>query len=233
MLGRVVERARSGTGSRFVVFDLDGTLIDNRPRSTAILLELAELWLEQHPEVAARLRDADPDRLDYLFADNLRRLGVTADAQLQAAVQFWHARFFTDAYLRHDRPVAGALDFARACHRAGATLVYLTGRDLPNMALGTFASLRDLGFPIGVPGSMLVLKPDFETPDEEFKRVSVPSLARLGEVVAAFDNEPGNCNLLREAWASAEVCLVDTQHLPGAPALAAGIDVIADFRMEQ
>jgi hypothetical protein len=214
-----------------VVFDLDGTLIDNRPRSSTIMHELAELWRGRHPEIARKLAAARPDAIQYLFRENLRACGVCDDSLFAEAVSFWRARFFTDEFLCHDVPVAGALRFARHCYDAGARLCYFTGRDLPNMALGSLASLRDLGFPIAVPGTELVLKPSTEISDYDFKRKLVPALPRSGVVVAAFDNEPGNCNLFRDTFSDAEVFLVDTQHLPGAPELARAVRVIADFSM--
>jgi hypothetical protein len=147
------------------------------------------------------------------------------------AEAYWRDRFFADPHLVHDVALAGARDFAHACHAAGAVLVYLTGRDLPLMSVGTFKSLRDLGFPIGVPGTELVLKPDAAMPDEAFKRLSAPDLARVGHVVAAFDNEPANCNVFRAHYPDAHVVFVDTQHMPGAPALEPGVHVVRDFRV--
>ena len=97
------------------------------------------------------------------------------------------------------------------------------------MSLGSFQSLRDLGFPIGVVGTELVCKPDAAIPDETFKREVAPKLRRIGRVVAAFDNEPGNCNVFIELAPDAEVVFVDTQHLPGAPRLHPGVHVVADF----
>lgn len=126
----------------------------------------------------------------------------------------------------------GAVEFARACHEAGAHLVYLTGRDLPFMGPGTFQSLRDLGFPIGLPATELVLKPHPSMPDEAFKRLSAPELARVGHVVAAFDNEPANCNVMRDYYPDAHVVFVETQHTPGAPVLDGGVHRIQDFRLE-
>ena len=52
------------------------------------------------------------------------------------------------------------------------------------MGIGTFRSLRDIGFPIGVPGTELVFKPDAAMPDEAFKRLEAPKLARVGAIVA-------------------------------------------------
>jgi hypothetical protein len=167
--------------------------------------------------------------LDYLLEGNLRSAGITDLELITEVIEYWRSRFFFDDCQRHDIPLAGALTFVRACHDAGAIVVYFTGRDLPNMALGTLASLRDLGFPIGVPGTELVLKPDAEISDAEFKRDLTPKLGRRGVLTAAFDNEPGNCNIFKELFPNLDVFLVHTQHHPDAPALASGIHVISSF----
>jgi len=155
---------------------------------------------------------------------------VTDVERIAEAHAFWRDRFFADGHLHHDKPIPGAVEFARACYDAGATLVYLTGRDLPLMGIGSFRSLRDNGFPIGVPGTELVLKPDAEMDDEAFKRLEAPKLARVGAIVASFDNEPGNCNMILAQNPECESVLLDTQHLPGAPPLNPRVHVIADFR---
>jgi hypothetical protein len=215
-----------------VVFDLDGTVMDNRPRTVAILREFARRCRHHDPELALRLEAARPHDLDYLLSDSLQRLGAYRAELLVEMQTFWRERFFADGHLNHDVAVPGSVDFARACHRAGACVVYLTGRDLPLMGMGTFASLRDLGFPIGVPATQLVLKPHAETPDEAFKRALAPDLARIGRVVAVFDNEPANCNVMLAQYPDAYIVFVDTQHMPGAPALAAGVRVVRDFRFD-
>jgi hypothetical protein len=222
-------RPRSGEPVPVVVFDLDGTLMDNRPRTALILRELAaELRAEAH-SAAELLAAAEPERLAYLLAESLKQLGLEHPDVLTRADAFWRERFFSDAYLKHDVAIAGAVEFARRCYDAGAVLVYFTGRDLPLMSLGSFQSLRDLGFPIGIVGTELVLKPDAKIPDEAFKREEGPKIARIGKIVAAFDNEPGNCNAFLEMAPDAEVVFVDTQHLPGAPPLAPKVHVVPDF----
>jgi hypothetical protein len=245
LLDGIVERCKHdphgdrGKPTPVVVFDLDGTLFDNRPRTCVILKELAETWLAgpdaaggaagRH-EQAKRLLRARPEELAYLLTDTLDRLGVTDSESIAEAQNFWKDRFFADDHLRYDVPVAGSVEFAKSCYEAGAILVYLTGRDLPLMGIGSFRSLRDHGFPIGVPGTELVLKPDAAMPDEAFKRLEAPKLARVGLIVASFDNEPGNCNTILEQNPGCESVLIDTQHLPGAPPLDAGVHVLGDFR---
>lgn len=234
LLRGVIERVRARAGGRtpVVVFDLDGTLMDNRPRVVAILHELAEAWRDRHPEAAACCARAQASGIVYGLKENLRRLGVADEALLDEAFAFWKARFFSDPHVRHDIGVPGARDYAEACHRAGATVVYLTGRDLANMALGSFASLRDLGFPIGRVGTELVTKPTFDMPDADFKRSVAPELARLGEVVAAFDNEAVNCNLFVEAHPACTTVLLDTLHAPDPPPLDLRVRVVTSFEME-
>lgn len=231
LLHAVLERVRATDGARapVVVFDLDGTLVDNRPRTSAILHELADKWKATRPAVAAVLREIRYEDLDYLLEGNLRSVGINDDAVISEAIEYWRSRFFFDDLQKHDVPLAGALSFVRACHDAGAIVVYFTGRDLPNMALGTFASLRDLGFPIGVPGTELVLKPNAEMSDAEFKRDLTPKLGRRGVLTAAFDNEPGNCNIFKELFPSLDVFLLHTQHHPDAPTLDGDIHVISSF----
>ncbi len=213
-----------------MVFDLDGTLMDNRPRVVAILHELADQWRETHATAAAKLATAHDEMISYGLVDNLKTLGVDASLH-QAALTFWMERFFRDAYMKYDVAIPGAVDFVRRCYDAGVNCVYLTGRDLPNMALGSFASLRDLGFPIGVVGTELVTKPDFETPDEVFKKAVATALSRLGELVAVFDNEPGNCNLLLEAHPGCTSVLVDTLHANNPPPLHEAVVVVDSFEV--
>ena len=230
VVGRGARRGAS-VATPVVVFDLDGTLMDNRPRTCAILREYGEHLRDRNPQLSQRLAEANVDELAYLLTDSLERLGIHTTETIAEVTSFWRERFFADHHLRYDVELPGAVHFARECYAAGAVLVYLTGRDLPLMGLGSFRSLRDLGFPIGVAGTELVLKPDAAMADESFKRLTAPELARVGRVVAAFDNEPGNCNIFLEHYPDADSVLVDTQHMPGAPQPNAGVRVVGDFRM--
>ena len=233
LLSRIVARCKGveGQPTPVVVFDLDGTLMDNRPRTLAILKELAqELSGEAHSS-ADRIAAAEAEELAYLLGDSMKKLGIEHPDLVARAETFWKSRFFSDHYLQHDIAIAGSVEFAKACYEAGACLVYFTGRDLPLMGIGSFQSLRDLGFPIGIVGTELVCKPDAKIPDEIFKRTEGPKLKRVGRVVAAFDNEPANCNAFLETNPDAEVVFIDTQHLPGAPPLDKRVHIIPDFRM--
>ncbi len=230
LLRGILARCEHREGSPpVVVFDLDGTLMDNRPRTSAILHELAEHWRTTEPELSARMAAVTPDRIPYHFRDTLALFDVTREALASYALEYWKRHFFADPHIRHDVEVKGAARFATACFEAGASLVYLTGRDLPHMGMGTFGSLRSLGFPIGVCGTELVLKPEPTMLDFEFKRAQTAKLGRVGRVIASFDNEPENCNVFLARFPEASSVLLDTQHAGGAPPLERGVQVIADF----
>jgi hypothetical protein len=235
LLAELLERIpawSSETGrAPVVVFDLDATLYDNRPRTLEILMEYREEVIERQPEVGDAFGALTADRIHYLLSDTLRGVGVSRADVVSDVTRFWHDRFFTDAYLQHDAPLEGAAEYVRACHEAGAIVVYMTGRDVSGMLVGTVTSLRDCGFPIAIAGTELVLKPDATMPDEAFKRGALPSLERLGDVVAFFDNEPANCNLAKAMFPEATVILLDTQKVPYAPDLADDVQTVTDFRV--
>jgi hypothetical protein len=210
-----------------MVFDLDHTLFDNGPRTWHILAELAEHT--SRDGLRKQLDGLSRTGLPYLLKHTFARIGIDDEALHDEAAGFWQKRFFTDDYQRYDMPLPGAVDFAQRAFALGATLVYLSGRDAPGMLVGCAASLRQHGFPVGVARTTIVLKPDFETADIDFKREAVDWIATLGHVVASFDNEPGNCNLFQERWPDAATYFVNTAHAPNPPALNVGVHTIDDF----
>ena len=92
--------------------------------------------------------------------------------------------------------------------------------------------LRLYGFPVGVAGTMTIVKKEFEQDDELFKKEVSEYIDRLGEVVAVFENEPANSNILQARFPGAASFFVLTQHRPDAPALNHGIHKIKDFRLK-
>jgi hypothetical protein len=81
-------------------------------------------------------------------------------------------------------------------------------------------------------GTELVVKPRFEMGDSDFKRSVAPELRRLGTVLAAFDNEPLNVNLLLEFHPGATGVFLDTQYAPNPPPLDPRAAVIQHFDIE-
>jgi hypothetical protein len=225
VLVRVLARARSVPGA-VVVFDLDSTLLDNRPRQARILRELG----------AARgipaLAGARPEHWqDWSIQRAMANAGLSpAEVARWAdeAKQFWRDRFFTSEYCRDDDAIAGARDYLAAVAAAGATIAYCTGRHEP-MRGGTVDSFVRLGFPLPGPRVQLLMKPVFELSDDDWKAEAYARLRQLGPVVGVFDNEPTHVNGYRAAFAEATVVHLATDDSGRPVPLAAGIVGIRDF----
>ena len=223
---RVVER-----GERPVaVFDLDGTLFHNGSRTKAIWLDAARRSRKDFPDLQGKLEILDPLTLPYRVKSALPGLGVTDPAAQKMLMDAWVAGFFSDDFIQFDVPLAGAAEFVNGLRDAGTTVVYLTGRDAPRMLVGTTASLRETGFPLGVHATELIMKPDPAVEDSLFKAGVFDYLDGLGVVVGVFENEPGNVNALAARFPTAVGVFLDTNHRPEAPPVDPHLPRISDFR---
>ena len=181
-----------------IIFDLDSTLFDVSKRSYEILRE----WLA-HPdhqafsETLAQLQGLELTEMRYSLEDvwssrKIKHEESPYSHHLKHAKSYWRKRFFSNDYVNHDEPTPGAVSFVRRLHEMGAKIVYLTGRDVPLMAFGTFDQLKKHGLPIEMERTRLILKPKRHLDDLEFKAQAAKTIQEWGEVVASFENEPKN-----------------------------------------
>ncbi|MEK7706313.1 MAG: hypothetical protein AAB426_15235 [Myxococcota bacterium] len=233
VLAKILEDVRSAYNRQerpMVIFDLEGTLMDNRSRHLQIIKEYGEQELKSvRPEAAQKLAVLTLPMVSYMLTDTLAAAGVNEPAVVNNAAVFWSQRFFTDEYLKYDQPTPGAVGYVRTLYSNGARIVYLTGRDAPRQLLGTAKQLRDNGFPIGIQGTELIMKPTAQTQDAIFKQQVTAYLRHFGKVVATFDNEPANANVYRRAFADAAVVVYASSHTPNPPPLLPGITPLAAF----
>src|SRR5689334_7249722 len=105
-LARILDLATASGPSGVVVFDLDSTLLDNRPRQARILREFGVA--QNLPALAA----AGPEHWDGwdLRVAMINAGLVQADVERWAepAKEFWRARFFTSEYCAIDDAIPGA-----------------------------------------------------------------------------------------------------------------------------
>ena len=230
VLDFVAEIVAAGTPSPVVVFGLDGVVYDTRPRTLQILHEYADACEGEAPDVAEALRALEVSRVHRYLTDTLAECQIYRGDLIHAVTTFWHERFHADEYVGFDQPNPGAVGYVRACHEQGATVVYLSRRDVPGMLLGTMACLRDHGFPVAVPGVELALKPDATFGDESFKRTVIPQLSRPGPILAFFDNDLMCCELARDAFPQARIAYVDAWQIDAVEP-EERIEVVRDFRL--
>ncbi len=218
----------NGTG-HVAIFDIDSTIMDTGPRNLAILREAGEAF----PQIADAVAKVTSGEIGWSITHALDvYMDVTDElrAQLQ---EFWKVRFFSDHYVGMDEPYSGALECIRWVAARGMTIVFLTGRDEPNMAKGTRASFLRHGFDpehIGSTGRFyFFFKPDPAESDLTYKKRAVMEIAELGTVSLVVENEPANANILARAFPSAAVFLIDTVTSPDPGQLDDGIVVFSSF----
>jgi beta-phosphoglucomutase-like phosphatase (HAD superfamily) len=227
ILGDALALARAAAPSGVAVFDLDSTLLDNRPRQALILREFG---LERaQPALAAC---AAEHWTSWSIADAMRAAGCDerdVAALADDAKAWWRARFFTSDYCAHDDPMPGAADFLAAVRAAGIRIAYVTGRHT-EMRDGSIASFRRAGFPLPDDDSVhLLLKPTFEMPDDDWKRQAYARLDQIGPVALAFDNEPSHINGYAERFTAALAVHLATDDSGRDIPVRPGIPSIADF----
>ena len=213
-----------------VIFDLEGTLFDNRPRISKILREYSVQELKHvRPQEAKAIGGLKLEQIEYRVKDTLESIGINDTAIINNASIFWAERFFTDKYLEYDEPVSGAVEFVRQLYTAGARIVYLSGRDTERQLVGTIVQLKKYGFPIGIQGTEVILRPTIKTPRAMFKQRINQYLRHSGKVIAAFDNEPGNVNFHQRAFGNALCVWFDFIHSSNPPPLLPGIRRIENY----
>lgn len=226
---QAAERAVLSKDKPVLVFDLDDTLIDTRHRKMAILKELAEQPVADGKHgYNELLRTASLKHIKYRVKDTLAALGIFDEGFVAEAERYWRERNFTDDYIEHDLPIAGAVRFVNWLHRKGSQIIYLTGRPEPTMVKGTKINLKQLEFPLGE-DVLLMMKPDPKRPDFEFKQEVMKEIAEMGQVIAAFENEGHNLNMMAEHFPDAYMVMLDTIKSPAQPPLSDDAYVIKDY----
>lgn len=197
-----------------VLLDLDSTLYEVGPRTHRILREWAES-AHDFPSVQKTFQDLHPSLVGYSLRDTFSAAGLDlAKPEIlkawDSAKNFWNRRFFTSQYLEYDHAYPGAPEFVQELYRLGAELVYLTGRDEPNMGDGTRTRLKRDGFPWEVERTHLLLKAAPELDDLDHKKAAAEYVRRHGRLVASFENEPKNLAALHEIFPDAMHVFMDT-----------------------
>lgn len=204
-----------------VVLDLDSTLYEVAPRSFQIIQEWARVHASaMDPLVSEAMKRLREDQVGYSLRDTWSAIGLrlgedSVEGRRREALfsdlrSFWKERFFSNDYLRFDRPYPGAVPFVRRVHELGARIIYLTGRDEPGMGDGTRDKLQADAFPWGESKTHLILKRVPEVPDSEHKKGAVEAIRGHGSVVASFENEPANLAMLHHRLPDAMHVFVDT-----------------------
>ncbi|HWE24683.1 MAG TPA: HAD hydrolase-like protein [Myxococcales bacterium] len=211
------------------VFDLDSTILSNKPRQARIVREFGAA--RGIPE----LTRCEPRHVvSWDLHDTMRLCGLSEEraGEVHAALRrFWLERFFTSEYCREDTPIPGASEYLRRVSAGGGRILYVTGRHAA-MADGTLESFRNAAFPLPDRDRVqLWLKPDPDEDDDAWKDTCQRRLLELAGVACAFDNEPTHVNAYKRVFPGARVVHLDTDHSGRPVDVSPDIPSVADFRM--
>ena len=219
-------------------FDLDGTLLSNKPRQARIVRDFGR---ERGVEALAR---CGPEMIvSWDLRDTMRLSGLAAE-QIETLYEdlrrYWLDRFFTSEYCKEDEPVRGARDYLGRFVQRGAHVLYVTGRH-SGMEAGTLAAFERAGFPLpeivapAAPASaatvQLWLKPKLADDDDRWKEICHDRLAAMRGIACAFDNEPTHVNGYKTRFPDAHVVHLDTEYSPRPVEVLPSIPSIVDFDM--
>ncbi|MBC7693169.1 MAG: HAD family hydrolase [Methylotenera sp.] len=213
-----------------VLFDLDDTLFDSRSRTLPILLKFSSdpAMKARYPEETAVLSRLQLWDVHYDLATTLHVQGIDRADFSQQLSDFWTLHFFSNE-CENDHVIPLAPEYVRTLAQAGARIVYLTGRDRIRMGVGTRKALQGRGFPTrGL--TLLLMKPNAQVADLEFKLSAFKWIGTQGKVVAVFENEPANLNAMKRAFPEAQSVFVDSIRSSRPEMPAAGTVWIRSFQ---
>ena len=228
-LKAVLEKAHQAGPKGLLIFDLDSTVFDNRPRQSRIVREFGKAsGLAALETCSEKNWESGWDLKAALLSCGLSQ--QLADQHFKAAKNFWGARFFTSAYCLDDVEIPGAPQYLHAVVKTGAQVVYVTGRH-EEMRSGSVQCMEKCGMPVPGPGVTLLMKPNLRESDDAYKVQTHARLDTMGTVVAAFDNEPTHANDYANKFTKAIVIHLATDHSGRPVTLLPQIISVPDFRL--
>jgi phosphoglycolate phosphatase-like HAD superfamily hydrolase len=182
-LAEIAARARRGEPV-CVVFDIDNTLADTRPRTAAAAHGFAGLaaTVAARPLAHVAARDVGIDG-----RETCTLLGIRDRATVSRFQVYWRECFWRPQSFRLDRPIPETIRLARRAKRAGAEVFYLTGR-VEQLRRTTLTELRRFGLP-DVDDQHLLCKSAERRATPPYKASMLRGLLRAGQHVAWFISE--------------------------------------------
>ena len=227
VLHHVLTRAQKVGPRGLVLFDLDSTLLDNKPRQARILREFGAA--HGAPELTACTAEMF---VDWSLRKPMQACGLSEERMLALepeARRYWRERFFTSDYCVDDGANPGAKEFVARIIATGVQVLYCTGRHT-QMREGTLNCFAREGFPLPDGKQVhLLMKPTFELHDDAWKVIARQHITGHGELLAAFDNEPTHINSYHEHFPQALSVHLLTDDSARGIAVLPGVVSIRDF----
>lgn len=196
------------------VFDLDSTLFCVSFRTQRILREFGEdkEFKKIYSTETEVLRNIEVLPEDWGIRAALTRTKMKASIDFFEEVRkYWALRFFSNDYLKYDKPYEGAVEYLASLEKMGVPIRYLTGRDRVRMGDGTVESLRQWGFPLA-DHDHLIMKPTADLKDEEYKTKALRQIVTPDTSTYFFENEPLIIHHVLEHLPEVNVIFMESVH---------------------
>ena len=151
-LSRISRRARLKKRT-IVVFDIDNTLVDTRPRTLAAARTFLKTRAAQH----GAMRSLGMHLVRFDGKQTATRLGLKGN-EARAFNSHWERFFWNPKNLKLDTAIKDTVKLAQKARAAGAEVYYLTGR-IQALKDGTVEQLQRLGLP-DADGDHVICKPN-------------------------------------------------------------------------
>lgn len=199
------------SNDRVFVFDIDSTLYNVSPRNQMIVRHFAETTpLELNLQNLLLKFISKPTEwgikqgLLNIFKSN------EIDHELIKKIKsHWNKHFFSNTFLHLDEVYPGAVNFLNQLNKI-SPVYYLTGRDTERMGSGTFKQLEKSGFPVDTERNVLILKPDQNILDHEYKLTEILKIKKSFNEVYFFENEPLILNTIYDFTKDIELIYVNS-----------------------
>lgn len=199
--------------NRVFVFDIDSTLYNVSPRNQEIVRHFSQIEENLNEELKTKLFSYKTSPKDWGIKAGLLRLGVQNFDQkiIKKIKSHWDQYFFGAHFLKHDLEYPGAVSYLKKLDQI-SPVYYLTGRDITRMGLGTEAQLKDSGFPLVKDRNKLILKPDKDFLDHDYKLEEIKKLKKTFNEIHFFENEPVIMNTIYDNLPDVKLYLIDSVH---------------------
>lgn len=190
LLKQIISAAETQNSVLFV-FDIDSTLYNVSPRNVEIIKDFAQKKSNLDTSLQSLLLQVEASPKDWGIKPPLLRLNVPhPDQKLFIEIkQHWNQFFFSGDFLHHDIEYPGAVQFVNTLSERAPTF-YLTGRDVERMGTETLTQLQQSQFPVDPEHNRLILKPNKEMLDHEYKLNELIKLSKEFKTIYFFENEP-------------------------------------------
>jgi hypothetical protein len=209
-LGKHLARRASERGA-YAVMSIDGTILDTRPRSLAIL----QSAVGEFPEIKDAVARISTGVLPRDPIGAVEQSVDQSPARRACLYAYWRSRFFDDAWLEYDVPYEGAAPFLHGLVEYGLQLVYLSYRDAPTMSRATREAFQRHNLPMERAARFIFKQSPMES-DSDFTERTLLELAKERQVGLAIERSLPIANLIQQLCPRALVWVMQPE---GAPTL--------------